>query len=49
MARPISYPSVAERAAKGKSARSALPRARHAEWTSGQRTHKPLDLLAEQA
>jgi uncharacterized protein (DUF2252 family) len=49
MARAISHPSVAERAARGKSARSGLPRARHAEWTSSQRTHKPLDLLAEQA
>ncbi len=49
MTRAISPPSVAERAAKGKAARAALPRARHAEWASSQRTHKPLDLLAEQA
>jgi uncharacterized protein (DUF2252 family) len=30
-------------------ARAMLPRERHAEWTPGQRTLEPLDLLAEQA
>jgi hypothetical protein len=45
----VDHPSVEERAARGKAARVALPRARHAEWSPSQRTHKPLDLLAEQA
>ena len=49
MVKTVEHPSVEQRAARGKAARVALPRARHAEWTPSQRTHKPLDLLAEQA
>jgi uncharacterized protein (DUF2252 family) len=49
MAKTVEHPSFEERAAKGKAARAALPRARQAEWSEGQRTIKPLDLLAEQA
>jgi uncharacterized protein (DUF2252 family) len=41
--------TVEERRAAGKAARAALPRERHGEWSPGQRTHDPLDLLAEQA
>jgi uncharacterized protein (DUF2252 family) len=49
MVKTVEHLSVEDRSAKGKSARAALPRARHAEWSPRQRTHKPLDLLAEQA
>jgi uncharacterized protein (DUF2252 family) len=42
-------PSVEERAAKGKAARSQVPRSAHAQWALAQRQHDPLDLLAEQA
>ncbi len=42
-------PTVAERAALGKAARAAAPRSGLGEWSSAQRTHDPLDLLAEQA
>jgi hypothetical protein len=41
--------TVAERAALGKVARKVSPRTGHAEWSPGQRTLDPLDLLAEQA
>jgi uncharacterized protein (DUF2252 family) len=41
--------SVEERAAKGKAARSHVPRSAHAQWSSAQRQLNPLDLLAEQA
>ena len=49
MVKTVEHPSVEQRAARGKAARVALPRARHGEWNPSQRTHKPLDLLAEQA
>jgi uncharacterized protein (DUF2252 family) len=49
MSKPVEHPSVEQRAAKGKTARAALPRGSHAEWSPGQRTYQPLDLLAEQA
>jgi uncharacterized protein (DUF2252 family) len=49
MVKPVEHPSLEQRAARGKAARAALPRALQAEWNPGQRTHKPLDLLAEQA
>ncbi len=41
--------SVEERAAKGKAARSRVPRSAHAQWSLTQRRYNPLDLLAEQA
>ena len=41
--------SVEERAAKGKAARSRVPRQAHAHWSLAQRQRDPLDLLAEQA
>jgi uncharacterized protein (DUF2252 family) len=41
--------SVEERVAQGKKVRAALPRTSHAQWSAEQRTHKPLELLAEQA
>ncbi|HEV3265489.1 MAG TPA: DUF2252 domain-containing protein [Acidimicrobiales bacterium] len=43
------FATVAQRAAAGKAARTACPRASHAEWSSALRTVDPLDLLAEQA
>jgi uncharacterized protein (DUF2252 family) len=46
---PVSHPSVEQRTAKGKAARTAVPRAGQAEWSPGQRTQQPLQLLAEQA
>jgi uncharacterized protein (DUF2252 family) len=49
MAKTVEHPSMEERAAKGKAARAAVPRERHAEWTPSQRKLDPLDLLAEQA
>ena len=49
MIKPVEHLTVDERAARGKAARLALPRARHGEWTEGQRTVEPLKLLAEQA
>jgi uncharacterized protein (DUF2252 family) len=49
MVKTVEHLSVEQRAATGKAARAALPRARHAEWSPSQRTHKPLELLAEQA
>ncbi len=45
----VEHPSAEERAARGKSARAMLPRARHAQWDPSRRIHQPLDLLAEQA
>jgi uncharacterized protein (DUF2252 family) len=41
--------SVQERAAKGKAARSRVPRSAHAQWSLAERQRNPLDLLAEQA
>ncbi len=41
--------TVEERAAKGKAARSRVPRSAHAQWSLAQRQRNPLDLLAEQA
>ena len=49
MSKPVQHLTVAERVAKGKAARAALPRPRHGEWTPSQRSLQPLDLLAEQA
>jgi uncharacterized protein (DUF2252 family) len=49
MAKPGEHPTVEERATRGKVARAQLPRARHAEWSPGQRDHDPLELLAQQA
>jgi uncharacterized protein (DUF2252 family) len=49
MVKTVEHPSIEQRVARGKAARAALPRARHAEWSPSQRTQKPLDLLAEQA
>jgi hypothetical protein len=49
MVKSVEHRSVEERTARGKAARAALPRATHAEWSPSRRTHKPLDLLAEQA
>jgi len=47
MSKPVQHLTVAERVAKGKAARAALPRPRHGEWTPSQRSLQPLDLLAE--
>jgi uncharacterized protein (DUF2252 family) len=49
MAKALEHPSKEERATRGKVARATLPREQHAEWSAGQRTVGPLDLLAEQA
>ena len=46
---PGSHLSVQEREAKGRLARARVPRSVHAQWSSGQRRHDPLELLAEQA
>ena len=45
----VQHPTADERAAKGKAARTALPRASQAAWNPSARTQQPLDLLAEQA
>ncbi len=49
MPKAVEHLTVDERAAKGKAARAAVPRAAHATWDPSRRTLKPLDLLAEQA
>jgi hypothetical protein len=49
MTKTVEHPTVEQRVARGKAARATLPRVRHAEWTATQRTHQPLQLLAEQA
>jgi uncharacterized protein (DUF2252 family) len=49
MPKPVEHLTIDERAAKGKAARTAVPRAAHAAWDPSRRTLKPLDLLAEQA
>jgi hypothetical protein len=48
MSKPAQDSFVELWAAKGKAAGVALPRARHARWSPNQRTHQPLQLLAEQ-
>jgi uncharacterized protein (DUF2252 family) len=48
MTTSVEHPTHKERAAKGKAARAELPRERHGEWSTAQRTQKPLDLLVEQ-
>jgi hypothetical protein len=45
----LEHPTVDERAARGKAARTGLPRDCHAQWTPSQRTVEPLELLADQA
>jgi uncharacterized protein (DUF2252 family) len=47
--KPGTYPTVEQRAAQGKAARAAVARESQAQWTPGQRTLEPLDLLTEQA
>jgi uncharacterized protein (DUF2252 family) len=49
MLKVVEHPTMEQRAAKGRAARERVPRSSHAEWTPSQRTHQPLDLLAEQA
>ncbi len=44
-----SHQSVQEREAKGRAARSRVPRSAHAHWSPELRQHDPLELLAEQA
>ncbi len=44
----LKAPSVEQRVAKGKAARSRVPRSEHARWSLAQRQWSPLDLLAEQ-
>jgi len=43
------WPTTEERAAGGKAARAAVPRASHAEWNPSLRQADPIDLLEEQA
>src|ERR1700730_6135401 len=43
------HQSVQEREAKGRAARSRVPRSAHAHWSPELRQHDPLELLAEQA
>jgi len=44
----VEHPGVAERAARGKEERKALPRAAHAEWAPPAGRAEPFTLLAEQ-
>ncbi|MGE5636481.1 MAG: DUF2252 domain-containing protein [Nocardioidaceae bacterium] len=43
------YPTVAERAERGKGARRDVPRSRHGEWTAESDRRDPVELLEEQA
>jgi uncharacterized protein (DUF2252 family) len=45
----VSHPSVEERAARGKAARSQAPRSSHAAWEASRERRSPEDLLLEQA
>jgi uncharacterized protein (DUF2252 family) len=45
----VEQPTIEERVAKGKFARTVLAREQLAEWAPSRRTLQPLDLLAEQA
>jgi uncharacterized protein (DUF2252 family) len=45
----VEHPSIEERAARGKAARTQAPRTGHAKWSLAERRDEPLDLLAEQA
>ena len=45
----VPHPTAAERAAKGKAARAASPRAAHAEWEPAAGRRDPVELLEEQA
>jgi hypothetical protein len=49
MPKQVEPMTVEQRRAAGKAARAALPRERHGEWSPSQRTHDPLELLAQQA
>ncbi|HEV8098339.1 MAG TPA: DUF2252 family protein, partial [Gaiellaceae bacterium] len=45
----VEHPSEAERAAKGKAARAAVPRSAHADWEPGPDRTSPVELLEQQA
>ncbi len=45
----VPHPTVAERAARGKAARSAAPRSEQGEWEPASDRRDPVDLLEEQA
>jgi len=45
----ITHLTPTERAARGKAARAAVPRASHGDWAPDEPRRQPLDLLAEQA
>jgi uncharacterized protein (DUF2252 family) len=45
----VTHPSVAERAARGKAARSSVPRSGHADWEPSSERRPPTDVLREQA
>jgi uncharacterized protein (DUF2252 family) len=46
---PAEHPTPAERAARGKSARAAVPRSGHADWEPATDRPDPVELLEEQA
>ena len=46
---PVAHLSVAERAARGKAARSEVPRASHAQWEPSSARPDPIGLLEQQA
>ena len=46
---PVPHPSVAERAAAGRAARSSVPRSSHADWQPSRERRPPEDVLLEQA
>jgi uncharacterized protein (DUF2252 family) len=45
----VPHPSVAERAARGRAARSSVPRSSHADWEPARDRRPPEDVLLEQA
>ena len=47
--RVVDHPNPAQRAAKGRDARAAMPRARHAGWEPAASRRSPVEVLQEQA
>jgi uncharacterized protein (DUF2252 family) len=47
--RAVEHPSVADRRARGKAARSEVPRSSHADWAPAANRPDPVELLEEQA
>jgi hypothetical protein len=49
LASRVRHPTAKERAARGKAARRAVPRASHADWSPAPDRRDPIEILQEQA